>query len=80
MDRHDELTWLEGKEKTLFSYDSVESLLREALEKDVQVELRQGHFNLAVARVLPDLFKRGSIDQGELGCLRVDDWPDKRLV
>lgn len=67
MDRHDELPRLERQKTTLLCDDLVEGLLGETLEEDVQIELGESHFNLTVPRILPQLIKGASVDEGKLG-------------
>ena len=80
VDGQHQLAFLEFHDAALLVDYLEEGLLAQRLEERVQVQLGQGHFQVPIAAVLPHLIERGSVDQGVVGVLRVDHWPDEWLV
>ena len=67
MNWHHKLSWPELHHHALLVNDPKESLLTKRLEEDMQVQLRQEHFHVSIARFLPHMIESFTIDQGQLG-------------
>ena len=80
VDGQHQLAFLEFHDAALLVDNLEEGLLAQRLEESVQVELGKRHLQVPIATVLPHLIERGAVDQGVVGVLGVDDWPDERLV
>lgn len=63
---HNQMSWSKHYQPALFVDDSVESLLRQRFEEQVQVQLGQSYLYFSVSRVFPENVKSCSVNESEL--------------